>query len=216
MSENKNITAEKKPWPMPAVAAAIVVSLVLYTVMTLGFRKPGAAHEPYAEAMERQAELRETSMLEWTRFPVELRAANDESVPMSNARLATVTTQPTPHRLDKSLPVELVLVTPAQPSLYPGLAAVEAATAFTANETLEIDLHPGDQNRNFGEPWVFAKEHQLHVFIQDDGRLPKNLTPVPAADRMTLSLAPDTLAPGKWNATLYTGAETFSWTFAVE
>lgn len=216
MRENENITAEKKPWPMSAVAAGIFVSLLLYTVMTLGFRKPGPAHEPYAEALEREAELKETSMLEWTRLPVELHATTESDRASSKSPLPSITSQPTPRRLDKSLPVELVLVTPAQPSLYPRLTAVEAPASVAAGAALEIDVLPGDDRPALGEPWVFAKDKQLHVFIQDEGRLPKNVTPVVATDRLTLSLGADVLAPGEWTASLYTGAETFHWTFTVE
>jgi hypothetical protein len=155
-------------------------------------------------------------MLEWTRFPVGFHAAAEPDRASSRSPLASIESQPTPHRLDKTLPVELVLVTPAQPSLYPRLTAVEAPASVAPGGTLEIDVLPGDDRPALGEPWVFAKDNQLHIFIQDDGRLPKNVTPVDATDRLTLSLGADVLAPGEWTAALYTAAEAGSWTVTAE
>lgn len=201
---------------MSAVAAAIFVSLVLYTMLTLGFRKPGPSHEPYAEAQQRQTELKETSMLEWTRFPVAFGPSTEKNNSDSETPLATVTSQPTPERLDKALPVELVLVTPTQPSLYPRLAGVQAKATVPSGESFVVVFAPADEAPDFGEPWVFAKDNHLHIFLQDENRMPKNVTPVPPSERMALSLDAGALAPGEWTAAVYTAETTFNWTFTVE
>src|SRR5438105_3708911 len=42
-----------EPWPMKWIALAILLFIVPYTYLTLHFRKPGKAFEPYADLSKR-------------------------------------------------------------------------------------------------------------------------------------------------------------------
>jgi len=50
--------AERKPWPMKWIVVAIIVVIVPYTVLTLRFRRPEKAFEPYADMKERANTMR--------------------------------------------------------------------------------------------------------------------------------------------------------------
>jgi hypothetical protein len=52
------VPKERRPWSMKWIVAAIVVFLVPYTYLTLHFRKPGKAFEPYADIKDRANTLR--------------------------------------------------------------------------------------------------------------------------------------------------------------
>jgi hypothetical protein len=49
---------ERQPWPMKWVVLAILAVIVPYTFLTLHFRKPGKAYEPYHDMKERANTIR--------------------------------------------------------------------------------------------------------------------------------------------------------------
>lgn len=208
---------ERKPMSMAWVAAAIGCFVVVHTLINLAYRKPGRPHEPAAEARERQSSFVQGDMKGWTRFAATLTARTTAvSPPVS----APVTRTPAPEQLFTLVPFELVGRLNRDPRLYPAPTSLTAPAALPADGALPITLEftgPGfDPSAPLGEVLAYAKEHQLHVFLQDDSRVVPGASPTPAAPRLELSLPPDVLPAGDWQATLYTKDEVFTWTFQVQ
>jgi hypothetical protein len=51
-------TTARRPWPMKWVVVAILVVIVPYTYLTLRYRKPGPAFEPYSDLKDRANTIR--------------------------------------------------------------------------------------------------------------------------------------------------------------
>jgi hypothetical protein len=49
---------ERKLWPMKWIVVAIVAVIVPYTFLTLRYRRPGKAFEPYADMKDRANTMR--------------------------------------------------------------------------------------------------------------------------------------------------------------
>ena len=44
--------AARQPWPMKWIVLAIILGIGAYTFLTLHYRKPGRAFQPYAEVAD--------------------------------------------------------------------------------------------------------------------------------------------------------------------
>jgi len=207
---------------MKWVAAAIVVYIVAYTFINLEFRKPEPAHEPWAEAQARRDSYVVSVREDWTRFRTTLAplaggdapgAARGETPPA-----AAITTRGTPARLETIVPLELTMVVPARPILYPSPDRIDAPAAIGAEDALALRLHfeNGQAERPFGELMAWAgKDHHLYLFLQDVERLPEGFQPTPPAEHLEVKLPAGGLEAGAWKATLYAAEKTFDWTFEV-
>lgn len=210
---------ERRPWPMTWVVAAIAAYVVLYTAINLGFRKPGPAHEPAAEAQARQESFVQATMHGWTRYAVKLAPVPLASAePSADVSIARVSRAPAPDDLARAVPLELTLIFPGKPSMHDAPEVVTAPARVPVNGTWRIQLQFGAPTADahaFGEALAYAKDHHLRLFLQDERRTPIGMTPTPAAAALELSLPPGVLPAGDWHATLYTKDAIFTWAFAV-
>ena len=202
---------------MAWVAVAIVSYIVIYTVVNVFFRKPAdAAHEPAAEARQRERDFVQATMNGWTRFAARLAPAETGE---SNAyeAAADVQREPAPADLAQAVPLDLTLIFPGKPSMHPAPEQVTAPAAVPADGAWSCRLFVGDTAtaKAFGETLAYAKDQHLRVFLQDEKRTTFEGAPVPAAPVMKVILPPGALAPGFWKVTVYTRDAIFTWGFVV-
>lgn len=200
------------------VALAIGLYVLAYTLINFGFRKTDPAHEPWAEAQERTTHRTVTASLHgWSRFTASVEPASAASAPARDA-FAEVQTAPTPKRLDRALPPELVALIPRRPSLHAGTPAIVAPASVHSGAALQLELGYGETASQpaFGEAMAYTKDHQLFIFVQDDDALIPGAAAVPPASSIAVRLPAGALAAGAWNAALYTREITFTWAFTVQ
>jgi hypothetical protein len=204
----------RKPWPMTWVVVVIVTYVVFYTAINVVFRKPpDAAHEPAAEAREREKNFVQATMNGWTRYAVTVvpRAADPFPAP------AEVTRTPAPADFAQAVPVDLTLVFPGKPSMHPGPDRITAPAGIPADGVWLCGLAFDDPAGvgPLGEALAYAKDRHLRVFLQDEKRLPFEGAPLPATTAMVVALPPGVLEAGDWQATVYTRDSIFTWAFSV-
>jgi hypothetical protein len=207
---------ERKPWPMIWIVAAIAGYVVIYTVVNVAFRKPAPPHEPWVEARERRLRVVQTSMMGWSRLAATIEPAANPAGEASTP-LAEVASTPPPVRLDKALPVELVLIAPGRPALHPGPGVVRAPASAAPNAPLRLQLEfPANASPvALGEALAYAKDRRLFIFVQDASRVSADAAPVAQERQLDLVLALPQLEAGMWQAELHAASATFRWEFVV-
>lgn len=207
----------RKPMPMAWAGAAIAVFIVIHTVVNIGFRKPGPAHEPAAEAREKRRSFVQASMKDWTRYAVHVTApVKSSSTSFTGPRIEAVR-EPAPDDLVAALPFELVGLFTRDPRLHAAPALVHASSEIPAEGAMRLRLQfPSHaMPQDFGEILAYAKDHQLYVFLQDESRTVPGETPTPFAHAIELELPAAVLPAGTWQGAVYTREAIFRWSFAV-
>ncbi len=210
------------------VLAAIGCFVVVHTVVNVAYRKPGPAHEPAAEARERQRTFVKGDLKGWTRYAVRIQAAGAvESAAQSSTSAGTasvagtsadITRAPAPENLATALPFDLVGIFTTDPRLHAGPAVVHAPAALEAAGEMRLFLRYASAAAPdaFGEALAFAKDQHLCLFLQDETRPAFEQPPTPFAYAIELALPPNVLGAGPWKASLYTRDALFEWSFNVE
>jgi hypothetical protein len=200
---------------MTWVLIAIATYIVFYTFINLGYRKPDGAHEPWAEAQERKEEVSQKAMMDWIRIRVAIGA---DATPEASPDAVAAEREPPPERLDRALPIDLVVIMPGKPALAAGPKSVTAAAAASPDDPFRVHLvfAASDSASTLGEVLAYAKSMHLRLFLQDGSRTLPGLPPVPVAGSIRLELPPGTLESGDWQASLYCRDAVFTWAFRVE
>src|SRR5262249_26187854 len=79
---------ERQPWPMKWVALAILLVIVPYTFLTLHYRKPGKAYEPYVDMRER-ANTGRLLAAGYQRIELPAERPADRMTPITSATIAS-------------------------------------------------------------------------------------------------------------------------------
>lgn len=198
---------------MKWIVLAIAAYVAGYTFINISYRKPsGSAHEPYAEARQRELRTVQTTMRGWTR----LTCAFVEARPTPEA--AAVSVQELPQPLDQHLPRELPMIMPGEPALHPAAVTLQVPGRVTAAEALRLRLEFPETASvpAFGEVLAYTKDQRLYVFIQDQRHVARDARPTPAVSPIAIELPPAALTPGTWQASAFTASQALTWSFTVE
>lgn len=196
------------------VLAAIGCFVVVHTIVNVAYRKPERPHEPVAEARERQRKFVHGDMKGWARYAAGLAPPTAGA---ASGETASVTRQPPPEKLATALPFDLVGIFTTDPRLHTAPAAVTAPTVVRRDDGLRVLLRfdAAAKPVAFGEALAYAKDQHLYLFLQDETRTMLEEPPTPFAATLELSLPPNVLPPGDWQASLYAEDAAFSWQFTV-
>jgi hypothetical protein len=194
---------------MKWVVAAIGAFVVLYTVVTLAFRKPGRAFEPHEDLKQRTTFAR-LQAAGWRRIPVSIyRPA--EPAPRIAGPPATVTAR------NASLPAELAAAfgeASRLPVAIRGLSApVEATRGDDYSAFFQCDF--GGITALLGDVSLYRKGSVL-VLIPTTEPLPGRLNARSTEGVYGLSFPTQSLAPGRYTALLMAQGTTARWEFQVK
>src|SRR3954465_12627511 len=79
---------DRQPWPMKWIVVAILLVIVPYTIITLKYRKPGKAFEPYQDMKDRTNTARLLSA-GYQPLPVPAQRPADRMTPITSATIGT-------------------------------------------------------------------------------------------------------------------------------
>lgn len=196
---------ERKPWSMKWIFAAIVVFMAAYTYLTLHYRKPGHAYEPYHDTKTRVNVAR-------------LVAAGYQRVELTAQRPADVVSAannalPAPGGLPEGLRTTLV----APPLLPAEILEVNAATSATTTEPYRIQFRCAtpDEKHQFIGAELYVHGDEL-IVTPNFEPLVGGLQSRTSDSLVVVTVPGGTFKPGSYRVTLAGEKLSRAWTLEVK
>ena len=188
------------------VVAAIIVVIPIYTVLTLRYRKPGTAFQPYQEMHDRAVVLRLLSG-GYRRISVEARRPADAAPPASGERGYAV-----PGGVPRELKESLI----DPPALPEDILAISAAPAATtrADYPIEFACSLPDNHRQLAGANLYLKGFDIAI-VSEFERLPGELLSRTRECVVLVTVPAGALKPGAYHATLVGERGSRTWTLQV-
>lgn len=200
----------RKPWPMKWVILAIIACVIPYTWITLKYRKPGPAYQPYEDSKQRANVIR---LLDagYQRITVHAeRPADPEQLVRRMHTLAEVTAAP--GGLTQELEDTLVEV-PRLPLSF-GDVSAPGRTAGLMPYPVVFTCKLGDRKHQLAGAHVFLREKTLVIVPQFEaisGELSARSMESPVA----ITIPGGTLKEGRHTVLLAGSEESRQWTVDV-
>jgi hypothetical protein len=197
----------RQPWPMKWIVVAIILVIVPYTFLTLRYRKPGPAFQPY-EDMKNRANVSRLLAAGYQRLPLPAQRPADRTGTGGGAEVTTVA---------GGLPADL-RATLVEPPLLP--AEILQVTAAPSSSTLlpyaiELTCTLPDDKRQLGGAELYLKGDTL-VLAPTFEFVAGDLLTRSRQARVLLTVPPGTLAPGHYRVTLAAERASRSWNLEVK
>lgn len=195
----------RKPWPMRWIVLSILVFIPIYTFLTLHFRRPGRAFNPYQDLRDR------TDVVRLLKAGYR-RVALDASRPAEPPPDAGLAASPAPGGLPADLGHTLV----ETPLLPLEIARVSAAPTASAGIDYLIGLAYtlADNKRQLSGAHLYVREGEL-VIVADFERLGGELMARTRDGYALLTVPPGTLRPGTYTVTAVGERASRAWTLRV-
>ncbi|MET0263834.1 MAG: hypothetical protein ABW223_13100 [Rariglobus sp.] len=201
----------RKPWPMKWVAVAILACIIPYTWITVKYRKPTPAYQPYEDSKQRANVIR---LLEagFNRITVDAeRPADPQNLINSMSTLAEISDAPAglAEGLDKTL-VEV----PQLPLSFSSVSAPRE-TAGLLPYPIVFTCTLGDQKHQLGGAQVFIRGETL-VIVPQFEPLDGDLTARSKESPVAITLPGGTLKPGRHTLVICGSERSRQWTVEVK
>lgn len=193
---------------MKWVAVAIVVSLALYTFLTLKYRRPGPAYRPYQDAQDRATTTRLLAG-GWSLLPATVSRPVDKTAPA--AAPAAIT------RGVGGLGIELEAALAEKPKLLASIDEVVApgevahGTAYVARFTGTLP----DLNAQLGDVTIYRRASTLVLMPTTEPLPGKKLLSRWNGNGYALSFPTTALPPGRYQVRLVSRGPAATWSFTV-
>jgi hypothetical protein len=195
----------RKPWPMKWIVASILVFIPIYTYLTLHYRRPGPAFNPYGDMRDRADVIR---LLKAGYQRVTL----DASRPVDEPSGAPAATMPAPGGLPEDLRKTLI-ESPLLP-LEVNSVTADAAAVSAIDYPIVINYTIPDNKRQLSGAHLYEKPGEI-VIIADFERLAGELLARTREGSALLDVPPGSLRPGTYRVTLVGERSSRSWTLRV-
>lgn len=156
----------KKPWPMKWIVLAILTFMAGYTFITLKYRKPGRASEPYQDAKDRETVTR-LRQAGYVRVP----ATAERPAEPQHTRAALTSARAEIKDAPGGLPPELDETLIDKPKLPEALADVIAPVTASAMlpYSLQYTCLLPDHKKLLGETRVYVKDNHVAIVTDFEG-----------------------------------------------
>jgi len=196
---------DRKPWPMKWIVVSILVFIPIYTYLTLHFRRPGPAFNPYQDLRDR------TDVVRLLKAGYH-RVAVDASRPAESLPGAALATE----RAAGGLPQELKTTLVESPLLPLEIVSVTASPAASSgiDYPIGVSYTLADNKRQLSGAHLYEREGEV-VIVADFERLGGELL---ARDRdgvALLTVPPGALRPGTYRVTVVGERVSRSWSLTV-
>jgi hypothetical protein len=191
---------------MKWVIIAVVVIIVPYTFLTLHYRKPGPAFQPY-EDMKNQANVSRLLEAGYQRFSIAAQRPADEVAMTGGAQVATI---------DGGLPADLRATLVEVPLLPEEILSVTAApTASTLQPyVIQLTCTLPDEKRQLGGAELFVRDDDI-VITPTFEHVPGDLQARSRQTVVLLTVPAGALKPGSYSVTLVGERSSRSWPLEV-
>ena len=201
------MSKDRQPWPMKWIVVAILLCVVPYTIVTLQYRKPGKAFEPYDD-LKNRANVSRLVSAGYQR--VALPAARPADGPRTHGGAAVTTTAGgIPEALRKTL-----VDAPQLPTEIIGVTA-----GPTANMLLPYSIEftctlPSDKQQ-LGGADLYVRDREL-VLAPTFEKLSGELAARSEKSLVLLTIPAGTLKPGSYTVTLLGERASRTWPLEVK
>lgn len=200
----------RKPWPMKWVAVAIIACIVPYTVITLKYRKPNPAFQPYEDSKQRANVLRLLDAGYRRINVVAERPADPQYAIRAMSTLAATT--PAPAGLTDGLATTLVEI-PSMPESFSSVSAPRE-TATLIPYPVVFTCVSGDQKHQLGGAQVFVRGRQIVIVAQFES-IDGDLIARSKESPVMITIPGGSLQTGDYHVHLAGGKESREWTVTV-
>jgi hypothetical protein len=190
---------------MKWIVASILVFIPIYTYLTLHYRRPGPAFNPYGDMRDRADVIR---LLKAGYQRVTL----DASRPVDEPSGAPAATMPAPGGLPEDLRKTLI-ESPLLP-LEVNSVTADAAAVSAIDYPIVINYTIPDNKRQLSGAHLYEKPGEI-VIIADFERLAGELLARTREGSALLDVPPGSLRPGTYRVTLVGERSSRSWTLRV-
>jgi hypothetical protein len=192
---------------MKWIVVAILVVIVPYTFLTLRYRKPGRAYEPY-EDLKNRANTSRLLSAGYRRIPLPAQRPADRMSPIRSAPIAT-----TAGGLPSSLKTTLV-AGPLLPAEITTVAAPPDVSALQSYSFRFACTLP-DHKRQLAGADLYLREDEL-VITPDFEKIPGELLARDSDNVVELTVPAGALKPGRYRVTLVGAQSSRTWTLQVK
>lgn len=203
--------SSKKPWPMKWVAISILVFIVGYTFITIRYRKPGPAHQPYKDAKDRATVQRlQDAGYQRIAASISLPADPQRSAARLGKALAT-------HQIVLGgLPAELTATLIDKPALPESFSKVEAPAEVAAllPYAFQFTCTLPDKKFTVGETYVYLKDDDLAV-VANFEKIGGELLARSRDNPIFVTIPGGTLKPGTYHVRLIGAQSSRQWILQV-
>jgi len=196
---------DRKPWPMKWIVLSILAFIVVYTYLTLHFRRPGKAFEPYRDMRDRADVIR---LLKAGYQRVNLEASRPADTPPATGGA----TAAAPGGLPAGLRTTLI-ESPLLPLEVNTAAAAPTAVAGI-DYPIALTYTLADNKRQLSGAHLYVREGEI-VIVPDFERLDGGLLARERAGAALLDVPPGALRPGTYQVTLVGERASRTWTLRV-
>ena len=195
----------RQPWPMKWIILAILLCVVPYTFLTLRYRKPGKAFEPYVDLKQRANVIRLLSN-GYQRIPLTAQR------PVDSAHLSAIATTTAAGGLPAELRSTLVDV-PQLPAEIGPVAATRGANSVQPY-AIEFTCTLPDNKQLLGGAELYVKGDQI-VITPTFERITGALLTRTREPIVLLTIPAGTLKPGHYRVTLTGERASRTWSLDV-
>jgi hypothetical protein len=197
---------ERQPWPMKWIVLAIVLTVVPYTIITLRYRKPGPAFEPYAD-MKNRANVVRLLAAGYQRIPLPATRPADGPSPTGGASILPDAA---------GVPAELKSTLVEPPLLPAEIRRINAAPSIEATAPYPIELTcvlPDDRHQLAGAD-LYLREDRA-VIVPTFEPAGTSLVARSGEAVVLLTVPAGAFKPGRYNVTVAGERASRSWPLEV-
>ncbi|MGH7944630.1 MAG: hypothetical protein ACREH8_09115 [Opitutaceae bacterium] len=198
---------QRRPWPMKWIIIAIVLIIVPYTVLTLRYRRPGPAFQPY-EDMKNRANVARLLDAGFRRISIRAQQSADNTPSRGGAVITTT---------DGGLPPELRSTLVEMPLLPAEITSVTAAPNANTLQSYEIAFtYPlPDDRQQPGGAELFVRGESI-VIMPTFEPVAGDLRARSQQASVQLTIPAGVLKPGNYTVTLAGQRASRSWPLEVK
>lgn len=197
---------ERQPWPMKWIVLAIILTVVPYTVITLRYRKPGPAFEPYAD-MKNRANVVRLLAAGYQRIPLPATRPADGPSPAGGASILPDAA---------GVPAELKSTLVEPPLLPAEIRRISAAPSIESTSPYRIELTcvlPDDRHQLAGAE-LYLREDRA-VIVPTFEPAGTSLVARSGETVVLLTVPAGAFKPGRYNVTVAGERASRSWPLEV-
>jgi hypothetical protein len=198
--------SNRRPWPLKWIVVAILAVVVPYTWLTVHYRKPGPAFQPY-EDLRRQANVKRLLAAGYQRIPLTAQRPADRPAVAGGADARSV---------PGGLPADLVETLVEPLPLAEEILTVRAAPTVAQRlpYTIELTCRLASDQEQLGGADLYVRGNQL-VLAPRFERVSGGLQTRSRQTIALLTLPGGTLAPGVYEVRLPGGRGSRAWRLEV-